>query len=599
MDWHRLCTHRWCVTIRWKGAQTLTLVGKLRGFLAGRSLSGWIPWTGGRRTVLKIVLLVVVLHLLWDMIISDRIPIPKSISDIINILISGVIVYLLVVSRAGEILFPEGAIGKDGSDSVSPVVDDPGHTSPVVLVDDDQRFLSSAKANLRTEGFRAVHTIGDSRELLAFLSDKDASVIVLNLDMPHIRGMELLQKIKQDHPHLPVIVIAGAMEVETAAACIKAGAFDFLIKPVEKNRFLSSIRRAAELRDLRNHVSTLHERLLSGPTDEELAYFGIVTEDPKMRLILQYAKAVARTGQPVLITGETGVGKELMAQAVHKLSACKGEFVAVNLAGLEDQMLSDALFGHRKGAFTGAEQSREGLLARAVGGTMFLDEIGDLAEASQVKLLRLLEEKEYYPLGSDTPRKTDARIICATHRNLRVDVAAGKFRNDLYYRLSAHQVHIPPLRERMEDLQPLVHHFLEESAQSMQRKKPTPPPELFTLLSAYCFPGNIRELRAMVQNAMTRHKSGILSLESFKQAIGENAPAFSAASHAQEQQNGNGLFSHIERIPTLKEAEGMLVAEALKRSRNNQGIAAQLLGISRHTLNKRLSREKQSTKSIM
>jgi DNA-binding NtrC family response regulator len=571
----------------------------LRDFLAGRSLSGWLPWAGGRRTVLKIVLLVVVLHLLWDMIISDRIPIPKSLSDIINILISGVIVYLLVVSRAGEILFPEGAIGKDGTDIVSPVIDDPGHSAPILLIDDDQRFLASAKANLRTEGFRSVHTIGDSRDLLAFLSGKDASVIVLNLEMPHISGMELLQKIKEDHPHLPVIVLAGTMEVETAAACIKAGAFDFLIKPVEKNRFLSSIRRAAELRDLRNHVSNLHEHLLSSPSDEELAYFGIVTEDPKMRLILQYAKAVARTGQPVLVTGETGVGKELIAQAVHKLSACKGEFIAVNLAGLEDQMLSDALFGHRKGAFTGAEQSREGLLAKAAGGTMFLDEIGDLCEPSQVKLLRLLEEKEYYPLGSDTPRKTDARIVCATHRNLKADVAAGKFRNDLYYRLSAHQIHIPPLRERREDLQPLVHHFLEESAQSMQRKKPTPPPELFTLLSAYHFPGNVRELRAMVQNAMTRHRSGILSLESFKQAIGEHSPMLFEASHPQDQQNGNGMFSHIERIPTLKEAESLLVAEALKRSRNNQGIAANLLGISRHALNKRLSRGKQSTKSIM
>lgn len=537
--------------------------------------------------------------MLWDMIVADRIPIPKNLSDIINILISGVIVYLLVVSRAGEILYPEGAIGKDGSDAVSLVGEDTGHSAPILLVDEDHRFLSSAKANLRSEGFRSVHTLRDSRELLSYLSSNDASVIVLNLEMPHISGMELLQKVKEDHPQMPVIVIAGTMEVETAAACIKAGAFDFLIKPVEKNRFLSSVRRAVELRDLRDHVSTLQEHLLSSPTEEELAFFGIVTEDPKMRLILQYSKAVARTGQPVLITGETGVGKELIAQAVHKLSGRRGEFVAVNLAGLEDQMLSDALFGHRKGAFTGAEQSREGMLARAAGGTMFLDEIGDLAEASQVKLLRLLEEKEYYPLGSDTPRKTDALIVCATLRDLRADVEAGKFRKDLYYRLSAHQIHIPPLRERREDLRPLVHHFLEESAHSMQRKKPTPPPELFTLLSAYHFPGNVRELRGMIQNAVTRHRSGILSLESFRQDIGEHSPVLSGASHVQDQQNGNGLFSRFDRMPTLKEAEGLLVAEALKRSKNNQGIAADLLGISRHALNKRLSRGKQSTKSIM
>ena len=238
-----------------------------------------------------------------------------------------------------------------------------------------------------------------------------------------------------------------------------------------------------------------------------------------MQAICRYVEAVAPSRQPVLVTGETGAGKELIARAIHDLSGCAGRFVAVNVAGLDDTMFSDTLFGHTRGAYTGADNKRDGLLARASGGTLFLDEIGDLKESTQVKLLRLLEEKLYYPLGSDAPLTTDARIVCATHHSLPKLLTAGEFRTDLFFRLQAHHVHIPPLRERMEDLASLLDHCLEEAAQSFGKKKPTPPPEIVTLLSVYHFPGNVRELRSMVFDAVAQHQSGVLSLESFRRAL--------------------------------------------------------------------------------
>ncbi|MGB3095382.1 MAG: sigma 54-interacting transcriptional regulator, partial [Candidatus Deferrimicrobiaceae bacterium] len=316
------------------------------------------------------------------------------------------------------------------------------------------------------------------------------------------------------------------------------------------------------------------------------AFSGILSISRKMFGIFHYLEAIARSSQPVLITGETGAGKELIARAVHAISASRGAFVAVNVAGLDDTMFSDTLFGHTKGAFTGAEQARDGLIAQASGGTLFLDEIGDLKNSSQVKLLRLLEEREYYPLGSDVFRRTDARVICATHQHPTELLSAKTLRKDLYYRLTGHHVHVPPLRERPEDLPLLVEHFLEEAARSVGKKKPTPPPELFTLLSAYGFPGNVRELKMMIHDAVARHRSGVLSLDSLRKVVGPAGPSDDRVAPA----GGDPSLSIPGRFPTLKEAEEFLVSEALKRSRGNQGVAATLLGITRQALNKRLIR---------
>ena len=462
---------------------------------------------------------------------------------------------------------------------------------PILLVDDDTQFLVSSGLTLRAAGISPVVTIDDSRQVLPFLDGRKVAGVVLDLSMPHLAGVDLLGRIKERYPELPVIVMTGRNEVDTAVACMKAGSFDYLVKPVENSRFVSAIRRAVEVRSLREEVTSLTAHFLSGELKNEAAFAGIVTRSRKLLAMFQYVEVVAGSRHPVLVTGETGVGKELVAGALHSLSGCKGEFVPVNVAGLEDAMFSDTLFGHRKGAYTGADQSREGLISKASGGTLFLDEIGDLRESSQVKLLRLLEEHRYYPLGSDVARESDARIVCATNRNLKQVVGEGKFRRDLFYRLSAHHVYIPPLRERPEDLPLLVDHFLSEAAEGEGKRAPTVPRELFVLLSNYPFPGNVRELRMMVFDAMLRHKGGVLSMDSFRKATGGEGVPAAPGDGAGALAAAKNLGSHPEsRLPTLKEAEEYLIAEALARARNNQGIAASLLGITRQALNKRLIR---------
>lgn len=461
---------------------------------------------------------------------------------------------------------------------------------PVLLVDDEPQILLSSSLILRSAGIKNVLTIEDSREVMPFLSMHETAVIVLDLFMPYVSGSELLPEIIRDFPQIPVIVMTAANEIDTAVECMKAGAFDYLVKPVEKNRFVSSIEKALELHALRNEIYSLKQRLFTDKLEHEDAFSSIITNSQKMKAVFQYVEVVAGSQQPVLITGETGVGKELIARAVHKISECKGVFVAVNVAGLDDNIFSDTLFGHKKGAYTGAEQPREGLIAQASGGTLFLDEIGDLAESSQVKLLRLLQEREYYPLGSDIPKHSDASIIVATNHDLHKSMLLGKFRKDLYYRLRGHQIHIPSLRERLEDIPLLLDHFLEEASKSMNRKKPTPPPELVTLLSTYGFPGNVRELQAMVFDAVARHKSGILSMDVFKEIIGQEhlSQEVGVLPGVQEENLVHRIFG---RFPTLKETEEYMIKEAMRLSKGNQGIAASFLGITRQALNKRLKRK--------
>jgi DNA-binding NtrC family response regulator len=472
--------------------------------------------------------------------------------------------------------------------------------SLVLLVDDDPQFLLSSGVTLRAAGVPHVATVEDSRQVVPFLEGREAAAVVIDLTMPHLSGRELLPALKERHPELPVIVMTGRNEVEVAVECMRAGAFDYLVKPVEPARFVSSIRRALEVRSLQAEVDSLKEHFLSGELRDPSAFGEFVTRSRKMLAAFQYVEVVAPSRHPVLVTGETGTGKELVGRVLHALSGCRGELVAVNVAGLDDAMFSDTLFGHRKGAYTGADQSREGLIARAAGGTLFLDEIGDLSETSQVKLLRLIEERKYYPLGSDVPKESDARVVCATHRSIEALLSQGKFRRDLYYRLSGHKVHLPPLRERKEDIPLLVDAFLAAAAEGEGKRKPTPPPELCTLLSTYDFPGNVRELRMLVSDAVVRHRGGVLSLDSFRKAVGSREasppPEESADADASVPAGPTDLFGEMPRLPTLKEAEEQLVAEALARARNNQGIAASLLGITRQALNKRLVRGSRAGK---
>ncbi|GAB0057699.1 Regulatory protein AtoC [Candidatus Magnetaquicoccaceae bacterium FCR-1] len=461
---------------------------------------------------------------------------------------------------------------------------------PIVLVDDEETVLFSSKILLKTADVSPVVTMTDGRNLLEFLEEHGAAVVVLDLVMPHTPGTELLPRIKERFPEVPVIVMTANLEIEIAVQCMKDGAFDYLVKPAENSRFISCVKRAMELRSLRREVGTLKHYLLEDSLQDTEAFAPIITKSRKMRAVFQYVEAIAPSSEPVLIIGETGVGKELLAQAVHSVSHRSGQLVALNVAGLDDNMFSDTLFGHRKGAFTGANDNREGMIAAAAGGSLFLDEIGDLKESSQVKLLRLLQERKYYPLGSDGYMKTDARIICATNRDLKGLMAEKSFRSDLYFRLSSHQVRIPPLRERKEDIPLLTARFLEEAAHAMGKPVPIPPPELFHLLNTYGFPGNVRELRAIAFDAVARHQSGVLSLERFRESVfATGTPEESDAM----QEEDNPFKRMSAKLPTLREAEVLLIEEALERSQGNKSVAATLLGVSRQTLNYRLQQLKK------
>jgi DNA-binding NtrC family response regulator len=367
-----------------------------------------------------------------------------------------------------------------------------------------------------------------------------------------------------------------------------------MVKPVERSRLVGGVKRAMELRELQRENRLLKAHVLSDRLEHPEAFSRLVTCSLSMRSIFQYVEAVASSPRPLLITGETGVGKELVARAVHTLSGRKSAFVPVNVAGLDDNVFADTLFGHKKGAFTGADQPRAGLLEQASGGTLFLDEIGDLTPASQVKLLRLLQDGEFFPLGSDLAKRSDARVIVATNQDLEALQRSGRFRKDLYYRLCDHHIHIPPLRKRMEDLPLLVDHFMEKAATTMGKSRPTPPEELLTLLATHPFPGNVRELESMVFDAVSSHRSGKLSLDIFKSHIFQKPPS-PREDHRDQTAIEGACVLFSERLPTLKEIERLLVDEAMRRAKGNQSIAALSLGITRQALNKRVRKEKEAS----
>lgn len=468
------------------------------------------------------------------------------------------------------------------------LVTHPSESLPVLLVDDESQILRSTSLTLRTAGVANVVTFNDSREVLEFIQRTPIAAALLDLNMPHISGEEILVYIKERNPEVPVIILTAANEIDLAVRCMRAGADDYLVKPVEKTRLISAVNRAIDTRGLQDEIDNLRAGLLSRELKNPSAFSHIVTASDTMRDLFCYIEAISRTNQPVLITGETGTGKELFAKAIHLASQRRGELIAVTVSGLDDTTFSDTLFGHKKGAFTGAEQKREGLIASAQDGTLFLDEIGDLSIPSQVKLLRLLQEREYYPLGEDQPRRSNARIVVATNVNLKVALEEGQFRQDLYYRLRPHHVQIPPLRERIDDIPALVELFVDKAAAELHDAPPTIPGSLYQLLKTYNFPGNVRELEGMVFDAVARQKGSVLALHSFRQVMGQDIP--SSVTTTEATHHG---FEELDQLPTLKEAEDALIREALQRAEDNQGVAANLLGITRQALNKRLIRARE------
>ncbi len=458
---------------------------------------------------------------------------------------------------------------------------------PILMIDDEEGVLISRQTLLLSEGFDNIICCDDPRKVPEILKTREVGIVLLDLTMPHTSGRDLLDLLSTEYPAVPVIIVTGTNEVSEAVDCMKRGAFDYMVKAVEQSRFVSGVRRAAEHRELESRCRDLKERLLSGKLKNPEAFSRIITRSERMKALFLYAEAVAGTEENVLICGETGVGKELLALAIHNTGGREGPYLAVNAAGLDDTMFSDTLFGHRKGAFTGAADSRKGLLAQDEGGTILLDEIGDLTPASQVKLLRLMETGEYFPLGSDTARRSRARVLVSTNRDLEALMTLGHFRKDLYYRLRTHQIIIPPLRERKEDLPLLLNAFIGETSDRLGIPRPSCPPQILTILNNYSFPGNVRELKSLVSDAVSRSGGKTLSVELFRQNLQRDAAAAGTLAPAD--------LVFPESLPTLKEVVDQLIREALKRAEGNQTIAADLLGITKQALSKRLKRKEDAS----
>jgi DNA-binding NtrC family response regulator len=461
----------------------------------------------------------------------------------------------------------------------------------ILIIDDEEEFLRGASFTLRISGYPNVETCLNGSGALDRIGAGDFSLVMLDIMMPDVSGRELLPKIKSLYPEVQVVMCTAVNEIEVAVECVKAGAVDYLLKPIDKARLVTTISNIVQYKELEMENKRLTLSLLDKTLRAPDAFSAIITENEAMRTMFRYIEAIAPTSMPVLIAGETGAGKELVARAVHNASKRKGPFVPVNVAGLDDSLFSDTLFGHERGAFTGADRRREGLIAKASGGTLFLDEIGDLKKESQVKLLRLIEERSYYPVGSDSLRTTDCRIVVATNAQLESLVSENAFRKDLYFRLGSHRVAVAPLRQRKDDIAALTNHFLKTASAELNKQLPTPPPQLFSLLKNYSFPGNVRELRGMVYDAVSQHAGHVLSMDVFKRHIDENRDfSMVEASFSPENPHQTEKISFGEDLPNLKDLEIALMTEALKRCDNNQSQAARLLGITPSALNKRLNK---------
>jgi DNA-binding NtrC family response regulator len=469
------------------------------------------------------------------------------------------------------------------------MLDEKMKTCQILLIDDEESELDAYSLLLLSMGVRHVKTLSDSRRGMETLETMQSPVVFLDLNMPHRSGQEVLRQLKAEKPHIPVIIITANSEVETAVECLKLGAHDYLIKPIDLKTFSSALRNALEIGLLRNEVMSLKGITFGRTQPRHPAFDGVITQSPAMLAIFNYIESIAASNMPVLILGETGSGKELIAKAIHDISGLPGDYVTVDVSGLDDTLFSDTLFGHTKGAYTGAESHRSGLVEKARNGTIFLDEIADLSEVSQVKLLRVLQERIYYPLGSDSPKRCDARIIAAANKDLtQLAGRPGEFRMDLYYRLSTHLIRIPPLRERKEDIPLLVNFLIGAAARSMRMVEPTMSREALNLLLRHPFYGNVRELKAYLADAVARSAGGYIGEELIAERLTSFPQVVAAVEAGPESRPLVRLMGHF---PTLEELADYAVGEALSATDYNQSQAAQLLGITRQALNKRLKKK--------
>ncbi len=445
----------------------------------------------------------------------------------------------------------------------------------MLLVEDDRDLADTLCLGLSRRGYECTWCAG-ADEALARLDEAPAEVVVTDLRLKGLDGLDLCQRINAGHPDVPVIVLTGFGSLDTAVAAIRAGAYDFLTKPVDVEALEVAVERAAQHRALTVEVARLR-KAVSAPHGLE----GMVGESPAMRRVFDLVERVADTGASVLITGETGTGKELVAQAIHSRSGrAQGNFVPVNCAALPENLLESELFGHVRGAFTGAGDTREGLVARASGGTLFLDEIGEMPVGLQPKLLRVLQEKRMRPVGSDTERSVDVRIVAATNRDLEADVKAGRFREDLFFRLNVVQMELPPLRARGDDVLLLAQRFLERAAAAANRPVTGLASAAADRLLAYDWPGNVRELENCIERAVI--------LARYNRITVDDLPA-KVRGVALTVRPGGDDGAEVELVP-LEVVERRHVLAVLEAVGGQRTRAAEILGVDRKTLYRKLER---------
>jgi DNA-binding NtrC family response regulator len=442
----------------------------------------------------------------------------------------------------------------------------------ILIVEDEAKMRRLLELNLGDDGF-TTFSAGDAETGLKLLRENSIDLILTDLKLPGMNGLEFLQAVKRQNAALPVVVMTAFGSVETAVDAMKAGASDYVLKPFSLTEMRMVIHKELDVRNLREENRSLREAL-----GKRYSHPNIVARSPKMQEVLATVERVAPTNSTVLLGGESGVGKDLIARAIHEKSRrASGPFLKINSTAIPENLLESELFGFEKGAFTGAVASKPGKFELADKGTLFLDEIGDVPPVTQVKLLRVLQEREFERLGGTRTVKVDVRLIAATNKDLRQALEQGTFREDLYYRLNVVPIDIAPLRERREDIPDLVNLFISRFTGESGKPVEGITPEAMQILVNYHWPGNVRELQNIVERACALAKGSVLGPADIHLDV---RPAKSA--------NGPGGF--LPDGMTLEQWEDEMVQEALRRASGNKSQAARLLGLSRNALRYRLSK---------
>jgi DNA-binding NtrC family response regulator len=443
----------------------------------------------------------------------------------------------------------------------------------ILVVEDEAKMRRLLELQLAEEGFHA-RTAGDAETGLQLLGKESFDVVVTDFKLPGMSGLEFLHAVKRVNADLPVVIMTAYGTVESAVDAMKAGASDYVLKPFSLAELVLVIRKELATHELRQENRDLREAL-----GRRYEYKNIVARSDKMQAVLALVERVAPTNSTVLIGGESGVGKDLVARAIHEHSQrASGPFIKINSTAIPETLLESELFGYEKGAFSGATASKPGKFEMANNGTLFLDEIGDVPAATQVKLLRILQDREFERLGSTRTQKVDVRLVAATNRDLRAALEEGTFREDLYYRLNVVAIDIPPLREHREDIPALAEFFLQKSARESGKAVQGITPPAMKMLMDFHWPGNVRELQNVLERAVTLSTGSTLDVGD----IHIDAPVRRTHADAGSAALPEGM--------TLEQYEEELLREALKRANGNKSQAARALGLSRNALRYRLTK---------